>query len=331
MFCGKHKLVTYKSTVYTEVFSNILLKFLERRNSMKIARVIFTCQEAYNKIIKDRLTEYAAQTCYYLLLSFMPFVLALISIIHYFPVTSTDLMNLFENIIPTEFHGLLLNIIVDIENSSSITILSVTAIGLIWSAGKGFMTIKTCLNRINNYELKRSWLIQRLFSSIYALILLLSIATSLVIIVFGEHLSAFIERHLSVFSIDITIINAIFSNRLFLVPTLLTIFFTVMYSFIPTIKKRPLEEIPGAFLASIGWYLFSELYSLYITYMTHYSYTYGSLTTFMLLLIWMYICILILFLGAEFNSLIEKNILRPWRISKHSKKAKKAVVNAAKQ
>ena len=298
---------------------------------MKIARVIFTCQEAYNKITKDRLTEYAAQTCYYLLLSFMPFVLALISIIHYFPVTSTDLMNLFENIIPTEFHGLLLNIIVDIENSSSITILSVTAIGLIWSAGKGFMTIKTCLNRINNYELRRSWLIQRLFSSIYALILLLSIATSLVIIVFGEHLSAFIERHLSAFSIDITIINAIFSNRLFLVPTLLTIFFTVMYSFIPTIKKRPLEEIPGAFLASIGWYLFSELYSLYITYMTHYSYTYGSLTTFMLLLIWMYICILILFLGAEFNSLIEKNILRPWRISKHSKKTKKAVVNAAKQ
>ena len=62
---------------------------------MKIARVIFTCQEAYNKITKDRLTEYAAQTCYYLLLSFMPFVLALISIIHYFPVTSTDLMNLF--------------------------------------------------------------------------------------------------------------------------------------------------------------------------------------------------------------------------------------------
>ena len=44
---------------------------------------------------------------------------------------------------------------------------------------------------------------------------------SLVIIVFGEHLSAFIERHLSAFSIDITIINAIFSNRLFLVPTLL--------------------------------------------------------------------------------------------------------------
>ena len=61
---------------------------------MKIARVIFTCQEAYNKIIKDRLTEYAAQTCYYLLLSFMPFVLALISIIHYFPVTSTDLMGI---------------------------------------------------------------------------------------------------------------------------------------------------------------------------------------------------------------------------------------------
>lgn len=36
----------------------------------------------------------------------------------------------------------------------------------------------------------------------------------------------------------------------------------------------------------------------------------------MLLLIWMYICIIILFFGAEFNTLIEKNILKPLRISK---------------
>jgi len=89
-----------------------------------------------------------------------------------------------------------------------------------------------------------------------------------------------------------------------------------MYTFIPNRKKHFIQEIPGAFIASAGWLLFSELYSLYIIYIANYSYTYGSLTTFMLLLIWMYICIIILFFGAEFNTLIEKNILKPLRISK---------------
>lgn len=287
---------------------------------MKIARIIFTFQETYKKISDDKITEYAAQACYYLLLSFMPFVLALISLLHYFPITSADLINLLENIIPQEFHGLLFGLVKDVESSSSITILSVTAIGLIWSAGKGFMTIKRCLNKINNCELKRSWLIQRIFSSLYALVLLFSIAASLLTIVFGEHLLNFLKSHLVNFNRIISIFDAILSNRLFLVPALLTVFFTLMYTFIPNKKKHMLEEMPGAFIASIGWCGFSELYSLYITYFASRSYTYGSLSTFMLLLIWMYICILILFFGAEFNTLIEKNIFRPWHISKMSHK-----------
>lgn len=282
---------------------------------MKIARILFTVQETAKKINEDKITAYAAQTCYYLLLSFMPFIIALINIIHYFPVTSSDLLDLLENIIPQEFHPMLINIFTDIESSSSVALLSLTAIGLLWSAGKGFMTIKRCLNKINNCEYNRSWFIQRIFSSLYALILLLSIAASLLIIVFGEHLIAFLQNRLASLGGKFTIINAIFSNRLFLVPALLTLFFSVMYTFIPNKKKHIIEEIPGAFIASIGWFLFSELYSLYITYIAKYSYTYGSLTTFMLLLIWMYICIIILFFGAEFNTLIEKNIFKPFHIT----------------
>ena len=287
---------------------------------MKLARILFTVQETAKKISEDKITAYAAQTCYYLLLSFMPFIIALINIIHYFPVTSSDLLDLLENIIPQEFHPMLINIFTDIESSSSVALLSLTAIGLLWSAGKGFMTIKRCLNKINNCEYNRSWFIQRIFSSLYALILLLSIAASLLIIVFGEHLIAFLQNRLASLGGKFIVINAIFSNRLFLVPALLTLFFSVMYTFIPNKKKHIIEEIPGAFIASIGWFLFSELYSLYITYMVKYSYTYGSLTTFMLLLIWMYICIIILFFGAEFNALIEKKIFKPFRIT--SKKNK---------
>ena len=138
---------------------------------MKLARILFTVQETAKKISEDKITAYAAQTCYYLLLSFMPFIIALINIIHYFPVTSSDLLDLLENIIPQEFHPMLINIFTDIESSSSVALLSLTAIGLLWSAGKGFMTIKRCLNKINNCEYNRSWFIQRIFSSLYTFII----------------------------------------------------------------------------------------------------------------------------------------------------------------
>ena len=97
---------------------------------MKLARILFTVQETAKKINEDKITAYAAQTCYYLLLSFMPFIIALINIIHYFPVTSSDLLDLLENIIPQEFHPMLINIFTDIESSSSVALLSLTAIGL---------------------------------------------------------------------------------------------------------------------------------------------------------------------------------------------------------
>ena len=50
---------------------------------MKLARIIFTFQEVSKKVTEDKIAAYAAQTCYYLLLSFMPFILVLINIIIY--------------------------------------------------------------------------------------------------------------------------------------------------------------------------------------------------------------------------------------------------------
>jgi membrane protein len=38
---------------------------------------------------------------------------------------------------------------------------------------------------------------------------------------------------------------------------------------------------------------------------------YGSLTTLIFALIWIYVCMVILFLGAEFNTLIAEGVFNP--------------------
>lgn len=289
---------------------------------MKSSRLFLTIQEIYKKISKDRLGDYSAQACYYILLSFLPFILALINIIHYLPITANDLINLFKNIIPSELNVYLIAILNDIDQTSSVTLLSITAIGLLWSAGKGFMSIRKGLNQIYNAVPKKGWFFQRLFSSIYALIFVFSITAILLLVVFGENLLNFLVRYLPHLTVFINLLRALLNNSILLVPAILTLFFTFMYTFIPSRKSSILDEIPGALLASIGWYLFSKLYSLYVTYFPSHSYTYGSLSTFIFLLVWMYFCIMILFLGAEFNSLMRAKIVKPWTISQISEKIK---------
>ena len=86
----------------------------------------------------------------------------------------------------------------------------------------------------------------------------------------------------------------------------LTVFFMVIYCFFPKRKVTFLNQFPGAIFATAGWFLFSFVYSIYITYFSNFSYTYGSLAAIVLIMLWLYICMTITLLGAEINVFLER-------------------------
>ena len=98
--------------------------------------------------------------------------------------------------------------------------------------------------------------------------------------------------------------------------------FLLMYLFIPTRKSSITKEFPGAVFSAVGWYGFSYCYSLYVAHSPNFSYMYGSLTTLIFALVCIYVCMLILFLGAELNTLIASQTLRPL-LPKFSRRKKK--------
>ena len=81
-------------------------------------------------------------------------------------------------------------------------------------------------------------------------------------------------------------------------------FFTIAFSLVSRRGKKFYKEIPGASFSALGWYLFTALYSLYVGHSPNFSYMYGSLATIIIALIWMYACMIIIFLGAEINYFI---------------------------
>ena len=74
-----------------------------------------------------------------------------------------------------------------------------------------------------------------------------------------------------------------------------------MYVVLPNERNDVLKSLPGALLASVGWMIFSQLFSVYVEHFHNYSNIFGSVYAVALALLWLYCCIYIVFLGGALN------------------------------
>lgn len=76
----------------------------------------------------------------------------------------------------------------------------------------------------------------------------------------------------------------------------------LIYTFVPG-GRRPLRrQLPGTVFTTVGWVVFSRIFSFYIVHFWKFSYIYGSLTAIILMILWLDIIINLLFLGASLNA-----------------------------
>ena len=79
-----------------------------------------------------------------------------------------------------------------------------------------------------------------------------------------------------------------------------------MFVVLPNCKNTLKDSLPGALLAAFGWLVFSDLYSVYVTYFSGYASTFGSVYAVALSMLWLYFCICILFYGGVLNHRLTK-------------------------
>lgn len=72
-----------------------------------------------------------------------------------------------------------------------------------------------------------------------------------------------------------------------------------MYKFIPNRKATFRSQLPGAVLCAVCWSAFSFGFSLYVDSYSGFSNMYGSMTTIVLILLWLYFCMMFVMIGAR--------------------------------
>lgn len=262
------------------------------RSGIRIIRTFTT------KLRDDSISAFAAQAAFFIILSFFPFVMFLLTLLNFLPISADALQKLVSGILPETVNNILNTILAELVAQSSGTVLSVTVIAALWSASRGMLALVRGLNAVYQHKETRNYFLIRSVSVLYTLAFTALLIITLILLVFGNQLYQFIITKLPLLG-ELALI--IMSLRSLVTMAVLTLFFLLMYLVIPNRKSHLLQELPGAILTAGGWLGFSYLFSFYIDHMGTFSYTYGSLTTLAICMLWLYFCMYIMFIGAEIN------------------------------
>ena len=151
--------------------------------------------EIFRKYQADEVTVYAAQSSFFIVIAFFPFIMFLLTLLQFVPaVTKSDLLYTLITIVPDMLDSLVITIVDDLYTKSPGTIISLTAALSLWSASRGMMAIERGLNRVYESSHDRGYLLRRLICMGYTLFFVAACIISLLILVLGESIQTFILR-----------------------------------------------------------------------------------------------------------------------------------------
>lgn len=250
-------------------------------------------------VAEAEVAVYASGAAFFLFLSIIPMIMLVSGLLPHGAIAQKDMVNISQAVIPERVYSFLMGI-VDSYHRSNMTLLSFSAVVIVWSASKGMLALIRGLNHIYEVDESRNYIVLRLKAAFYTVFLLFALVLSIGILVFGNTVAkmlipdgGFAETLWRVFG----------GLRHVFVAGMISVVFCTMYSLLPNNQLSWREHYPGAVFTSVFWTLYSFAFSVYIDYFDGFA-MYGSLTTIIIVMIWLYFCMYIFFCGALVNKWI---------------------------
>lgn len=248
-----------------------------------------------------RISIHSANTAFFLILSVFPASMILVGVLGYTTLELEDLMAMVAQVVPEALLPLMRRLLSGAYDATSAPLLSLSAVTAIWSASRGILGLKEGLNDVYGAKEHRGYFVTRGISMIYTLLFVAMLVLSLVLNVFGSTILDYL--HMTTNPLLLFLMDVI-DFRFFLMLFLQTAVFTTMYAALPDRKLGFWESLPGAVVASLGWLVFSNLFSIYVEHYPRYANIFGSLYAAALIMLWLYFCIMIVFGGGAINRYI---------------------------
>lgn len=247
------------------------------------------------------ISAHASHACFFLMLAIFPALTLVLGLLRYTRLEPQDLMELAAGLLPDALEPYVWELISGTYDHTSRLVVSVSALTALWSAGRGVHGVVRGLNGVYGVRERRGWLHARLMSMFYTFLFLLVLILTLVLHVFGNTLLALFRAEQGTVTFWMDLVDLRFLLLIFAQ----TMLFCAMFMYLPGRRNGFRESLPGALLASLGWMLFTMGFSVYVEHFSRYTHIYGSVYGAALGMLWLYMCVSIVFYGALLNRILE--------------------------
>ncbi|AXQ93342.1 YihY/virulence factor BrkB family protein [Cereibacter azotoformans] len=263
----------------------------------------------WRSIDEDRVMLVAAGVTFYLLLALFPTLAAFVSLYGLFadPAVIADQVESLRGVLPAEGIELVTAQLRTLAGGQSASLTVGFAISFLiafWSANSGMKALIEAMNIAHDEREKRSFLKLTLLS----FALTLGAMTLSILMITAV---AVVPAVLAIFDL-----GSVASVLVWLVrwPLLLLVVagaMAALYRWAPSRKAPEWRWVTwGSGIATVVWLVASIAFTIYLENFANYSATYGSLGALVGLLLWIWIAVMILIIGAEINSEMEHQTAR---------------------
>ena len=272
--------------------------------SPRLRRGLLRLRACLRRLRQDRLSVYAGQAAFFALLSAVPLGLLLLSLAGavFSRAPGADWGAALTGLLPAGVRGAAGAVLAELEGRRGVPLLSATGAVLLWSASRGVRSLADGLQNIFAPEQRSSWLHRAARAFLGTLVFLGLLLAGLTAYMF---LSA--ARSADGAAVPAALL------RLAAPPAGLTALFALAYRRLAQSGLGWQQQLPGAAFSAAGWLVFSFFFSLYVRFFSRYESLYGSLGGVLLFMLWLYILLEILLLGAELNQLLRERRETPAR------------------
>ena len=254
---------------------------------------------------RGRITNRAAAVAFRILLAAPPLLIVLLSVIPFVPVEDfqVSLFSYLEKAMPANAFELLEHTLDDLINKKQQTLLSISFLLAVFFASNAIQAILDGFSYSYHIKKPQSIVIQYARSFLLMLILSLMVVLGVGLITLTGPVLNWLEELNIVFFSDwsYVLINII---KWILVILFFEIGISVLYRAGHTGKWRAFNA--GASFATLGLILVSSLFAWYVNSFGNYNKLYGSVGTVLVVMLWLYLNAIVLLLGFEINTGIER-------------------------
>lgn len=247
----------------------------------------------------DDVLALSSQLAYSLIFSFFPFLIFLMTLVGYSPISSTEVLAGLNRILPKNALELIHNIIVEVVDSRNGHLLSISLFVTVWSASGGFNAVIKGINKAYDESEDRSILKVQLIAILCTFGVTFIILLTILLLVFGQ----IFGRYLAIKLGYSFVFQRIWNTVRYIVMLLSMMFiFAALYHYTPSRRLTWKEVIPGAIFSTIGLVTVSMGFAFYVNNFGNYSLVYGSIGVVIILLTWLFLLSIIIIMGGEINA-----------------------------